>query len=158
MKLVRVVNRTRGAVLAERAELATSHWARFWGLMGRRDLAPGTGMVLQPGGGIHTWFMRIPIDVILVVTFTRAAAAELRERVRRRLVDTARHLASPDPAATDALLIHLATGDEATRTERLRRVEQAVSDYDTATITTKLAPAAPAPPAKPEPSRQRPQT
>ncbi len=66
MRLVRVVNRTRDAVLAERAELATSPWARFWGLMGRRDLPSGAGLVLQPGGGIHTWFMRIPIDVVHV--------------------------------------------------------------------------------------------
>ena len=66
MRLVRVVNRSRGAVLAERAELATSMWARFWGLMGRRDVPDGTGLVLQPGGGIHTWFMRLPIDVVHV--------------------------------------------------------------------------------------------
>jgi uncharacterized membrane protein (UPF0127 family) len=64
--LVRVVNRTRDEVLAEQAELATSYWARFWGLMGRRELHPGHGMVLRPGGGIHTWFMRIPIDVVHV--------------------------------------------------------------------------------------------
>jgi uncharacterized protein len=66
VRLVRVVNRTREEVLAERAELATSHWDRFWGLMGRRELPPGSGLVLQPGGGIHMWFMRIPLDVIHV--------------------------------------------------------------------------------------------
>jgi uncharacterized protein len=66
MRLVRVVNRTRGEVLAERAELATSYWSRFCGLMGRRALPPGTGLVLQPGGGIHMWFMRIPLDVVHV--------------------------------------------------------------------------------------------
>lgn len=66
MQYVRVVNRTRGEVLARRAELATSHWSRFIGLMGRRELPVGSGLVLQPGGGIHTWFMRIPIDVIHV--------------------------------------------------------------------------------------------
>jgi uncharacterized membrane protein (UPF0127 family) len=66
MKLVRVVNRTRDEVLAERAEMATSYWSRFWGLMGRRELPAGSGMVLKPGGGIHTWFMRIPIDVVHV--------------------------------------------------------------------------------------------
>jgi uncharacterized membrane protein (UPF0127 family) len=66
MRWVRVTNRTRGTVLAEHAELATSHWARFWGLMGRRELPPGRGLVLQPGGGIHTWFMRIPLDVVHV--------------------------------------------------------------------------------------------
>jgi uncharacterized membrane protein (UPF0127 family) len=66
VKLVRVVNVTRGEVIADRAELATSHWSRFWGLMGRRHLASGSGMVLQPGGGIHMMFMRIALDVIHV--------------------------------------------------------------------------------------------
>jgi uncharacterized protein len=66
MQLVRVVNRTRNELLADRAELATSHWARFWGLMGRRELPPGTGLVLKPGGGIHMWFMRLPLDVVHV--------------------------------------------------------------------------------------------
>jgi uncharacterized membrane protein (UPF0127 family) len=66
MRLVRVVNRTQDVVLAERAELATSMWERFVGLMGRGDVPAGAGLVLQPGGGIHTWFMRIPIDVVHV--------------------------------------------------------------------------------------------
>ena len=66
MHRVRVVNRTRGQVLAERAELAASHWARFWGLMGRRRMPPGSGMVFEPGGAIHTCFMRLPIDVLHV--------------------------------------------------------------------------------------------
>lgn len=66
MRSVRVVNRTRGTVLAAKAELANSIWTRFMGLMGRRALPTGTGLVLKPGGGIHMWFMRIPLDVIHV--------------------------------------------------------------------------------------------
>ena len=66
MQYVRVVNRTRGSVLAERAELADNYWTRFMGLMGRRELPAGSGLVLKPGGGIHMWFMRIPLDVIHV--------------------------------------------------------------------------------------------
>jgi uncharacterized membrane protein (UPF0127 family) len=64
MRLVRVINRSRGQVLAERAELASSHWSRFWGLMGRRELPAGSGMVFEPGGAIHTCFMRLSIDVL----------------------------------------------------------------------------------------------
>lgn len=64
MRTVRVVNRTRDEVLADRAELADSYWSRFWGLMGRRELPAGGGLVLQPGGGIHMWFMRMPLDVL----------------------------------------------------------------------------------------------
>ena len=66
MRIVRVINRTRGSVLAERAELADNYWTRFMGLMGRRELGAGAGLVLKPGGGIHMWFMRIPLDVIHV--------------------------------------------------------------------------------------------
>jgi uncharacterized membrane protein (UPF0127 family) len=66
MRVVRVVNRSSGTILAEQAELANNYWTRFMGLMGRGQLAPGTGLVLQPGGGIHMWFMRIPLDVIHV--------------------------------------------------------------------------------------------
>ncbi|TME36084.1 MAG: DUF192 domain-containing protein [Chloroflexi bacterium] len=71
MRVVRVINNTRNEVLAERAELATSYWARFWGLMGRRELPTGCGLVLQPGGGIHMWFMRIPLDVLHVDKYDR---------------------------------------------------------------------------------------
>jgi uncharacterized protein len=66
MRRVRVTNTTRGEVLASSAELADNYWTRFMGLMGRRELPAGTGLVLKPGGGIHMWFMRIPLDVIHV--------------------------------------------------------------------------------------------
>src|SRR5262245_52285147 len=66
MKHVRVINLTREMVLAEHAELADNYWTRFVGLMGRTELPRGGGLVLKPGGGIHMWFMRIPLDVIHV--------------------------------------------------------------------------------------------
>jgi len=66
MRHIRVVNRTSEVVLAEQAELADNYWTRFLGLMGRRELPASTGLVLKPGGGIHMWFMRIPLDVIHV--------------------------------------------------------------------------------------------
>ena len=102
------------------------------------EASAGTGKTFTLAALVSRYVAELgtPIDEILVVTFTRAAAAELRERVRRRLVDTARHLASPDPSVTDPVLIHLAACDDGTRLARLRLVEQAVSDYDTATITT----------------------
>jgi uncharacterized membrane protein (UPF0127 family) len=34
--------------------------------MGRRELPPGGGLVLKPGGGIHMWCMRMPLDVVHV--------------------------------------------------------------------------------------------
>ena len=66
MQQVRVINRTRNIVLADRAELADNFWTRFMGLMGRSEIPSGGGLVLKPGGGIHMWFMRMPLDVIHV--------------------------------------------------------------------------------------------
>lgn len=62
--MVRVVNETRGVVLAERAELADTFLPRFLGLMGRRELPDGAGMVLVPCNGVHNLFVRFPIDVL----------------------------------------------------------------------------------------------
>ena len=62
----RIVNADRGSVLAERAEIARSFWARGIGLMGRRGLAEGAGLVIDPCSSIQTWFMAFPIDVAFV--------------------------------------------------------------------------------------------
>jgi uncharacterized membrane protein (UPF0127 family) len=59
----KVTNVTRGKLLADRAERALSFVDRFMGLMGRRSLAFGEGMHIAPCNSIHTFFMRIPIDV-----------------------------------------------------------------------------------------------
>ena len=59
----KVNNVTRGRLLADRAERALSFKDRFMGLMGRRSLTFGEGMHIAPCNSIHTFFMRIPIDV-----------------------------------------------------------------------------------------------
>ncbi|MDI3281402.1 MAG: DUF192 domain-containing protein [Bacillota bacterium] len=61
---VRVVNVTRGTVLAEEAQIASSFFARGWGLLGCRGLHPGEGLILRPCNAIHTFFMRFSIDVV----------------------------------------------------------------------------------------------
>jgi uncharacterized membrane protein (UPF0127 family) len=59
-------NVTRGTVLADRVEVAASLWAKFMGLMGRRDLPVGDGLWLPASNGIHMFFMRIAIDAVFV--------------------------------------------------------------------------------------------
>jgi uncharacterized membrane protein (UPF0127 family) len=61
-----VRNATRGTVLATRATIAASPWARARGLLGRRDLPPGDGLVIRPCNSVHTFFMAFPIDVVYV--------------------------------------------------------------------------------------------
>ncbi len=70
---------------------------------------------------------------LLVVTFTRAAASELRTRVRDRIAQALAHLHLDDPPTGDPLLEHLWSSD---RELRRGRLERAVTEFDAATITT----------------------
>ena len=63
---VLVVNRTRQKVLANQAEEALGFLDRFVGLMGRRQLKIGDGLILSPCNSIHTFFMRMPIDALFL--------------------------------------------------------------------------------------------
>jgi uncharacterized membrane protein (UPF0127 family) len=51
-------------VLATRAKLASSYWARFWGLMFRRRLSEGDGILLTKSSSIHSFFMFFRFDAI----------------------------------------------------------------------------------------------
>jgi exodeoxyribonuclease V beta subunit len=75
----------------------------------------------------------VPISELLVVTFTRAAAAELRHRVRTRLTEAARALRGSAGSFDDELHTLLGGSERELRADRL---EAAVTDFDAATITT----------------------
>ncbi len=75
---------------------------------------------------------------MLLITFSRAATQELRERARARLLSVERALRDPAAAAGsgDELIRHLAAGEPAEVAARHRRLVTALSDFDAATITT----------------------
>ena len=55
-----------GKVVCERCLVADTAFRRVRGLLGRRELSPGDGIVLRPGWSIHTAFLLFPIDVAFV--------------------------------------------------------------------------------------------
>jgi hypothetical protein len=63
---LRIVNSTRGTLLASRAEVADCFRKRLVGLLGRRALDPGSALWLFPSNAIHTIGMRFPIDVVML--------------------------------------------------------------------------------------------
>jgi exodeoxyribonuclease V beta subunit len=104
-------------------------------------LRVGTTLIEASAGtgkthGITTLVLRLiaeeglPIDRILVVTYTRAATAELEDRIRSRLVAADRALASAAPA-TDPVVEAL-RANPASR----RRIAAAIEAFDTAVIST----------------------
>lgn len=64
MHAVRIRNVTRGVDLAPNGETADNPWRRFLGLMGRRTLPDGYGLVIRPCNSIHMFFMHTPLDVL----------------------------------------------------------------------------------------------
>jgi uncharacterized protein len=66
MDMLRAVNKKSGTLVAGNVEHARGHWSRFWGLMGRRSLPEGRGMLIEPCNSVHTMFMRFPIDVVFL--------------------------------------------------------------------------------------------
>jgi len=55
-----------GQVVCELCLVADSPWPRMRGLLGRRGLESGEGLLLKPAGSVHTFFMRFPIDVVFL--------------------------------------------------------------------------------------------
>jgi exodeoxyribonuclease V beta subunit len=78
----------------------------------------------------------IPLDQLLLVTFTRMATGELRERVRQRLVSAEQALAGAPGAERDEVVELLAEGSPAEVAMRRAHLARAVSDFDAATIAT----------------------
>jgi uncharacterized membrane protein (UPF0127 family) len=60
------LRREDGRVVAESVTVADSTGRRLRGLLGKRDLPAGQGVLLRPAWSIHTAFMRFPIDVVFL--------------------------------------------------------------------------------------------
>ncbi len=63
---MKVYNESKDRWLMEQGKLANHFWSRFLGLMGRRSLPDGAGLIIKPSNAIHCFFMRFPIDVVYV--------------------------------------------------------------------------------------------
>lgn len=59
-------NLDRDTVLATRGRLASSYWDRFLGLMGRKRIEDGGGLLLTKSASIHSWFMRFRFDAVFI--------------------------------------------------------------------------------------------
>jgi uncharacterized protein len=65
MKTV-VLRTTDRQVVCERCLVAETPLARMRGLLGRRGLESGEGLLLRPAPSVHTFFMRFAIDVVFL--------------------------------------------------------------------------------------------
>ena len=61
---VSIANRTRATIVCREAGIADTFASRLFGLLGQDTLEPGTGLLLQPSTGVHTWGMKFNIDIV----------------------------------------------------------------------------------------------
>ncbi|EME22396.1 UvrD-helicase domain-containing protein [Rhodococcus triatomae] len=101
------------------------------------EASAGTGKTYAIVGLAVRYIAERGIDPerLLLVTFSRAASKELRERTRERFAAAAAGLADP-ASSTDELVELLADADHDTVTLRRQRLLQALSNFDAATIAT----------------------
>jgi len=112
------------------------------------DLAPGTTLLEASAGTGKTWTIaalvtkhvatgEVRLDEMLVVTFTRAASQELRERCRRQLDEAVQLLADPTLRDPDNRLHDwLLDAPAPDLVGRLDRLTDALVSFDAATIAT----------------------
>ena len=60
------LRRENGSIVCERCVLADTALARMRGLLGRRELPSGEGILLKPATSVHMAFMRFPIDAVFL--------------------------------------------------------------------------------------------
>jgi uncharacterized membrane protein (UPF0127 family) len=100
---VRIVNRSRGTVVASRVSVADSWASRVRGYLARPEPEEGEGILLVPCNSIHTFGMGFPIDALFVSSDGRVleVAHELRPWRRPLRVRGARYVLEV-PAGTAA--------------------------------------------------------
>ncbi len=110
----------------------------------------GTHLIEASAGTGKTWTLSTlvlrlvlerdePLSSILVVTFTKAAAAELRGRVRLRLQEGLRALQTvnePADATLSALLVQATTNTGQDKAQLQARLQRALAEFDEAAILT----------------------
>jgi len=101
---MRAVNRTTGRILAGKVLLAETLWSRMRGLLGRDALPQAEGLLIRPCCGVHTFFMKFPIDVVFLDGGNRviAAAVNLKPYRMTRIVRASRSVLELAAGTVDA--------------------------------------------------------
>lgn len=100
------------------------------------EASAGSGKTYSVAGAVSLLLATQPelrISEILVTTFTRNAAAELRDRIRRQLLSLEKSLRDNNIANNDVLAKALNGPNRVAHAERLDR---AIREFDSATIST----------------------
>lgn len=62
--MVKVIRESE--IISSHIKIADTFWLRLQGLIGKKALQPGEGLLLRPCSQVHTWFMKFAIDLIFL--------------------------------------------------------------------------------------------
>ncbi|MGV0834035.1 exodeoxyribonuclease V subunit beta [Mycolicibacterium thermoresistibile] len=100
------------------------------------EASAGTGKTFALAGLVTRYLAegRARLDQMLLITFSRSATQELRDRVRRQIVEAVEAFDDPARAGDNAVVRELISGADAQL--RHQRLRDALADFDAATIAT----------------------
>lgn len=102
------------------------------------EASAGTGKTFTLAGLVTRYIAEgvATLDQMLLITFSRAATQELRDRVRRQIADAVRAFGDPAAAGDNQVLIRLLEGSPEELQRRRERLGDALAGFDAATIAT----------------------
>jgi hypothetical protein len=59
-------NISKDTLLAEKCAIADNFTTRLLGLMGKKNLPSGHGLLITPCNSIHMFFMSFPLDIVFI--------------------------------------------------------------------------------------------
>jgi len=102
------------------------------------EASAGTGKTFALAGLVTRYIAEgtATLDQMLLITFSRAATQELRDRVRRQIADAVAAFDNPALVGDNEVLAHLLTGTPDELADRRTRLADALAGFDAATIAT----------------------
>jgi exodeoxyribonuclease V beta subunit len=98
----------------------------------------GTGKTFTLAGLVARYIAEglATLDEMLLITFSRAATCELRDRVRSQIRDAAAAFDDSEVADDNEVIRHLLDAADEERSARRRRLREALAHFDAATVAT----------------------
>ncbi|HEY9059161.1 MAG TPA: DUF192 domain-containing protein [Pseudobacteroides sp.] len=63
---MKLINKSKGTIISSNLAVADSFIKRFSGLMAKRELPSGSGLLLTKCNSIHMCFMKFSLDIIFI--------------------------------------------------------------------------------------------
>lgn len=102
------------------------------------EASAGTGKTFALAGLVTRYIAEgvASLDQMLLITFSRAATQELRDRVRRQIAEALAAFDNPDLVGDNQVVAHLLDGTREELADRKQRLGDALAGFDAATIAT----------------------